>query len=1045
MTDLRLRLLGAVQAHAGAAPLMLGPRKQRLVLAVLALEVNKAVPIDRLVDLAWPVTPPRTAGHAIQVCVSGLRGIFAGHHGIEIRTQGAGYLLAADPMLIDVHRFRALLAQAAEAGDDPGRIALLDRALELWTGPPLQGAASADVCDRLGAGLVEARLTAIEDRIDAGLRLGRHRELIDELTGLVTAEPHRERPAAQLMLALYRSGRAGDALAVARATRQVLADELGLDPGLPLQRLERAVMRQDPALLLPEPARAVPAPAQLPALVAGFAGRDEQLADLDALLAEGAGTAVVTIGGTAGAGKTALAVQWAQRRRDRFPGGQLYLNLGGYSGGSPVHPAQALATFLRALGVPADQVPVDVVEAGALYRTLVSDRRLVVILDNAAGADQIRPLLPGGLHCVTLVTSRDRLTGLIARDGARPLTLGELSPEGAEALLNGLLGTRATEDPAATADLARLCGRLPLALRIAAAHLVCRPRRPVADLVADLQAGNRLAMLAVPGDEQSAVRSAFDLSYAALKPEASRLFRLAGLVPMAEVTVPAAAALADLDPARTRTLLSELADAHLIEEVASGRYAWHDLLHLYAAELADAEDAAAERESALLRLYEFHLRTAGAAARLLYPQMQRLPEPTAGQPGLTFTGPAAALAWLDAERPTMVALVRHGAQVPALRRCSWLLADTLRGYFWTRRYADDWLTTAAGGLAAAEAAGDPHGRAAAHLSLAQAYRSLSRHEAAVEHFARARADAGLAGWRQGEAAALGSIANVYRDQGRLADAAEHHRQALTIYRATGGRGGEAVSLGNLGNVLIESGNLAEGIARLAEGMDRYRELGSVNGQAMMHNSLGYAHLGAGRIDEAREAFDRALVLHREAGSREGEADTMVNMGEANRDAGDPVTAKDLARSGLDLAVDVGDRRIQADAHNLLGSIALRLGDLDDAATHHRDALRLSGEVGHGKGVAAALIGLAEADLGAGRHCDAYDGAVEALEVTRRTGFGLLEAEALTVVAAAALTGAATAAEAAGYAQHALAAFRRIGRPAGERLAQRLLDQALDRI
>ncbi|GAA3349421.1 BTAD domain-containing putative transcriptional regulator [Amorphoplanes nipponensis] len=1041
MTDLRLRLLGAVEAHAGATPLALGPRKQRLVLGVLALEVNKAVPIDRLVDLAWPVGPPRTAGHAIKVCVSGLRGVLAGHDGVEIRTQGTGYLLAADPMRIDVHRFRVLLTQAGEAADDGARIALLDRALELWAGEPLQGVAAPEVCERLGVGLAEARLTAVEDRIDARLRLGHHREVIDELTGLVAAAPRRERPAAQLMLALYRSGRAADALAVARGTRHVLADQLGIDPGLPLQRLERAIMRQDPALLLPEPPRIADAPAQLPAQVAGFAGRDDQLAELDALLADGAGAAVVTIGGTAGAGKTALAVQWGQRRRDRFPGGQLYLNLGGYSNGSPVHPAQALATFLRALGVPAEQVPVDLVEAGALYRTLVSDRRLLVVLDNAAGVDTIRPLLPGGAHCVTLVTSRDRLAGLIARDGARPLTLGELTPEGAQALLNGLVGARATDDPAATAELARLCGRLPLPLRIAAAHLVCRPRRPVADLVEELSAGNRLTMLAVPGDEQSAVRAAFDLSYAALKPKASRLFRLAGLVPMAELTLPAAAALADLDPAPTRTLLSELADAHLIEELTPGRYAWHDLLHLYAAELAELEDTAAERESALLRLYECHLRTAGAAATLLYPQMQRLPPLARGRAGLTFSGAAAALAWLDAERSTMVALVRHGAGIDALRRCSWLLADTLRGYFWTRRYAEDWLTTAAGGLAAAEAAGDPHGRAAAHLSLAQAYRSLSRHDAAVEHFARARVDAGRAGWRQGEAAALGSIANLYRDQGRLADAAEHHRQALAIYRDTGGRGGEAVSLGNLGNVLIESGELAEGIARLAEGMAIYRELGSVNGRAMMHNSLGYAHLGAGRIAAARAEFDRALDLHREAGSREGEADTMVNMGEASRDAHDHALAARLARSGLEVAVDVGDQRIQADAHNLLGSIALSLGDREGAGAQHRDALRLAGEVGHGKGVAAALIGLAEADLAAGRHTDAYEQAVEALEVTRRTGFGLLEADALTVVAAAALTGAATPAEAARHAEQALATYRRIGRPAGERLAQQLLDQA----
>ncbi|MFI5496681.1 BTAD domain-containing putative transcriptional regulator [Actinoplanes sp. NPDC051859] len=1038
MTDVELRLLGAVEAQAGAERLQLGPRKQRLVLAVLALEVNRAVPVDRLVDLAWPVAPPRTAGHAIQVCVSGLRGAFAGRDGIEIRTEGPGYLLDTDPQRIDVHRFRALLAQAGDAACDEARTALLDQALGLWGGAPLHGVATPEVAHRLGAGLVESRLAAIEDRLDAGLRLGRHRELVDELTDLTATEPQRERPATQLMLALYRSGRPADALGVARATRQVLADQLGLDPGLPLQRLELAIMRQDPALAWSAPAPKHTVPAQLPGRVAGFAGREAQLAELDELLAAGERSAIVIIGGTAGSGKTALAVQWAQRHRERFPDGQLHINLNGY-GGSPVQPAQALATFLRALGVPAEQVPVDVIEAEALFRTLVAERRLLVLLDNAACPDQVRPLLPGGAHCVTLVTSRDRLTGLIARDGARPLTLGELTPSGAAELLTGLVGARAVDDPAATAELARLCGHLPLALRIAAAHLLCRPRRPAAELVAELADGNRLTMLAVPGDEQSAVRAAFALSYTALKPAASRLFRLGGLLPLPEVALPAAAALADLDLPQTRALLSDLADAHLIEELPAGRYAWHDLLHLYAAELTAAS---AERAAATHRLYDFHPRTASAAAAVLYPQMQRLPG-DGGPPGRTFGDPAAALAWLDAERPTMVALVRGGAATPALRRPTWLLADILRGYFWTRRHADDWLTTAAGGLAAAEAADDPHGRAAAQLSLAQANRSLSRHEAAVGHFAAARTDAGLAGWRQGEAAALGSLANLFRDQGRLSEAAEHHQQALQIYRETGGRGGEAVSLGNLGNVLVELGDLAAGIDRLTESMALYRTLGSANGQAMMHNSLGYAHLGAGRITEARGEFDRALTLHREAGSPEGEADTMVNMGEAHREANAYAAATDLARAGLELAVEVGDRRIQADAHNLLGGIATRQNELAEAVDRHREALRLAGEAGHGRGAAAALIGLAEADLPAGRTAEAYDGAREALAATRRTGLGMLEADALTVLATAALAGAARVSEAAELAEQARDAHRRIGHPAKERLAQRLLDQALE--
>ena len=1045
VAELRLRLLGTVESRAGDTVLLLGPRQQRFLLAVLALEVNRPVPVERLVDLLWPSAPPRTAGHAIQVYISGLRAAFARHDGLEIHTEGPSYRLVADPMTIDVHRFRSVLNDAAEADRDDARIALLDEALALWTGPPLYGVASPEIGERLGAGLIEARLNAVEDRIDARLRLGRHRELIDELTGLVAAEPHRERLVGQLMLALYRCGRPADALGVARATRQLFAEQLGLDPGPPLQRLELAIMRQDPALLWSEPVRAAAAygtvPAQLPAPVAGFAGREDTLAELDRLVPVSGGAAVVAIGGTAGVGKTAFVVQWAQRRRDRFPDGQLYLNLGGY-GGSPLRPGQALAIFLRALGTPAEQVPVDDAEAGALYRTLVADRRVLVVLDNAAGPDQVRPLLPGGVHCATLVTSRDRLAGLVARDGAHPVTLDELTAAEAGRLLTGLLGGRAADDPAGTAELARLCGRLPLALRIAAAHLACRPRIQVADLVAELGAGDRLGMLAMPGDDQSAVRAAFDLSYGALKPEAARLFRLAGTVPGGEVTAPSAAALADLDPATAGRLLAALADAHLIEELAPGRFALHDLLHLYAAELAAVEDSPAERAAASGRLFDFHLSTATAAAGLLYPQMQRLPATEAARPGLAFGSPAAALAWMDAERPTMVALVRRGASDPAMRRGAFRIADVLRGYFWTRRYADDWLATASAGLAAAEADGDRHGQAAAHLSLAQAYRSLSRHDEAATHFDHARTQAALAGWRQGEAAALGSIANVYRDLGRLADSADRHRRALDIYRDTGGRGGEAVSLGNLGNVLIDSGRLDEGIARLTEGMTIYQELGSANGQALMHNSLGYAHLGAGRIDTALAAFDRALALHREAGSREGEADTLVNIGEAHGEAGRFADAARVGLAGLQLAVDAEDRRIQADALNLLGSVHARQGDLAAATARHRAALHLSGVVAHGKGTAMALLGLAGTDLAAGRSRAAFEGAVEALEVSRRTGFGLLEADALTLAAAAALAGAADPAEAAAYARRAVALHGRIGRRMPERLAQQLLDQAL---
>ncbi|MFL6117215.1 MAG: BTAD domain-containing putative transcriptional regulator, partial [Catenulispora sp.] len=551
---MQLRLLGTVEAQARGRRIPLGPRKQRLVLAVLALEVNRPVSIERLVELAWPIEPPRTAEHAIRVCASGLRtalsgaGVAAAEAGV--RTHGTGYLLRADALSIDVHRFRALLEEARDARDDRTRVTMLDRALALWSGPPLAGTVADESYDRLCAGLDEVHRSAVADRIDARLRLGHHHELVADLTALVAADPLDERPLGQLMLALYRAGRAGEALAAYQGGRRRLAEQLGADPGAELRRLHLAVLRDDPSLRpagrngdAPATAR-LPVPAQLPAAVAGFTGRAEALAELDALLDAAAGgpaTAIAVIGGSAGVGKTALAVRWALRRRDRFPDGQLYVDLGGYApGATPMRPDQALARMLRALGVAPEAIPLDPAEAGAQYRSLLADRRTLIVLDNASTPDQVRPLLPAGPGCLVLVTSRDRLTGLTARDGARPLTLGVLTPAEARALLATLIGAERVEaERDAAAELARLCGRLPLALRIAAADLAGQHGRSFARQVAELRAGDRLGMLQIDGDEQAAVRASFDLSYAALAPEVRRLFRLVGLAPGADLTTPA--------------------------------------------------------------------------------------------------------------------------------------------------------------------------------------------------------------------------------------------------------------------------------------------------------------------------------------------------------------------------------------------------------------------------------------------------------------------------------------------------------------------------
>ncbi len=1053
---LEIRLLGPVEAWDGDRRIELGPRKQRLVLAVLGLEAGKPVDVSRLVDLAWPDSPPRTAPHAIQVCVSGLRSALRGVAGADIRLHGSGYSLAADPMTIDVYRFRALLASARGTADDLTRVTLLGQALALWAGSALAGVAAPQTQQRLCAGLEEARLGALEDRLDAQLRLGRQRELLDELPWLVASHPLRERLIGQLMIALHRDGRAAEALAGFRQYRERLADELGLDAGPALRELELAILRNDPSAGAPAPSltAAVPArppaggsvPAQLPAAVAGFAGRAEALAELDTLLTSRppAGT-IVVIAGTAGVGKTALAVNWAHRHRDAFGCGQLYVNLAGYAQGSPMSPLRALTGFLRALGVLAEKIPLETDEAAALYRSLLADRRMLVVLDNAYAPDQVRPLLPGGPGCLTVVTSRDQLAGLTAKDGAVLLALGVLRTGEALALLTGLLGARRIEaEPVATADVATLCACLPLALRIAAAHLIRHPRQPVAGLAAELREGNRLAVLSVAGDDQSAVRAAFDLSYATLQPAAQRMFLLAGLAPGADLGTSAAAALAAADVAGARELLAELSRAHLVDEHAAGRFAMHDLLRLYAVDRARQEMDAAELDAAAARLCDFYLRATDAAARVLHPNMQRLALPErlgAGDGGVTFGTHGDALGWLEAERPNLVAAVTWAAGAPGSGRgeAAWLIADAMRGYFWMRRYAADWLAVGEAGLAAA-AGTAPRAMAAAHLSLAQAKRWLARYPDAATHLIAARDLALRAGWDEGAAAALGSLANVYRDQGRLADAAAHHQQARDIYQRTGSRGGEATSLGNLGNVLLELGRVAQALQYLTQSLAIYQEIGARAAEAHLLNSVGCAHLILGRLPEGLDHLERALVLHRETGSREGEADDLNNLAELHRDEGRHAMARELASSSLALARESGDQRIEVDANNTLGTVTRLLGDPATAQRYHHRALESARKAGYRQGEAAALTGLAQDQSDLGRRDEARASIEQALLTTRQTGLRLLEGHALTALAAIALS-AGRSGEASASAAAALAVHRETGHRRGEARAERILAAA----
>ncbi|MGW4213842.1 AfsR/SARP family transcriptional regulator [Lentzea sp. NPDC004789] len=763
-----------------------------------------------------------------------------------------------------------------------------------------------------------------------------------------------------------------------------------------------------------------------PSAAAGEAGSG----DLDARVAdEPPHPSIAIVAGAAGVGKTTLAVHWAHRVRDRFPDGQLYVNLRGHAPTPPVQPAGALAGFLAALGLPAAQIPLDLDRAADLYRTMLADRRMLVLLDDARGVDQVRPLLPGGPGCAVVVTSRYGLGGLVARDGAAHLVLDVLSPPEAVALLRHTLGARVDAEPEETAELARLCGFLPLALRIAAANLTLRPGRTVAAHVADLAADDRLDRLAVVGDDETAVRVAFDQSYAALPEEAARLFRLLGLVPGPDFPVPAATALLGTGAGAGLDLL---ADAHLLLQPAPGRYAFHDLLRLYAAERAAGDD---DRDEAVGRLVDWYRHGVDAAVRTLDPEAVRLPLATA-EP---FATSAEATAWLDAELAGLVAVARLAAERgPA--QIAWQLTASLRLYFWLRMCTVEWLAVATAGLDAATAAGDLPGQAAATLCLADLHRLHGRYRVAIDHYTRAAALARSGGWLDGAAVALSNLGTAHFWLGDLAQAEVHYRQGLDVAVRTGRVAGESNTLGNLGLVYELQGELGRAVEHHGRALALHRRIGARQKEAVNLANLADTYHQLGRLDVAYDHITQALNLHREVGDRGAEAESLRILAGIWLDQGKHDRALDRAVEAVALATETGHLPIKTNALNTLGAVRLRKGQAE-ARDEHEHALRLARAAGTLYAEVVALTGLAACLL----HDDpdrARTLAEHALAETDRVAFRIAAAEALTVLLEIHLhTGDRERAAACGH--HALALHRATGHRLGEARTALLLGHALE--
>jgi DNA-binding SARP family transcriptional activator/tetratricopeptide (TPR) repeat protein len=990
--EIEFRLLGPVEGRLGGAVLDLGPRKQRLVLAALLLEANRPLSTERLVDLTWPDSPPPSARTAIHGRISRLRAVLAGgDHGVALVSVGSGYLLRVDPGVVDAHRFTELLTRARAARTDELAANLYDEALQLWQGPALDGVTTEDVRLKLCGNLEEARLQAMDELTDVRLRLGLHRNLVERLTSHLAAHPTRERTAGQLALALYRCGRAGDALDVCRRTRRRLLDDLGIDPGPELGALEVAILRNDQSLV-PRPAPRATVPAHLPATPAGFTGRAGEVRRLTELLSDPAAMPVAVISGPAGVGKSALAVHCAHQLTDRYLDGQLHVNLRGYDLDDPIRPVDALGRFLRALGLPPVQVPADEDEAVLSYRSLLAGRRVLVVLDNAGSAEQVRPLLPGSPGCAVMVTSRDDPRGLSALDGAWPLRLDVLTPAESLALLGRMVGAdRLDAEPDAAAELVRLCDHLPLALRIAGAHLAARPAQSIEEYARELE-GNRLSKLAIPEDPRAAVGTAFDLSYRALEPRTRLLFRRLGLVPGPDVTPAVAATVCEGDATAE---LDRLTTAHLVREHAPGRYQCHDLLRLYAVGRAEAEESRAEHDAVTERLYAFYLQHADAAARVLYPHRLRLPLPELAP--ASFSDTADALAWLDAELPNLTAAVHHAARTEH-RRTACLLADTLRGYFPGRGLTAQWLDLADTALAAAA---EPDAATAAHLNFGEACLSLTRHPLAAEHLTAARDLAREAGWVEGESTALGNLGVVYREAGDLRRAADHLSAALEINVRIGSTRKQGLDLINLGVVHAVLGRLASAADLFERANAIGREAASPSATGMVTQCLGNTRRYLGDLAGADRHLTAALTVFREINDLSGQASVLDSLAGVHADAGRRRQAHEAAAEALRLARQTGSGRVEAAALNSLGLVE---PDPAAALARHDEALSVAVAVGNGSARMEALIGQAGAHLRRGAAAKAEVSAHEALTLARDTNHRMIEGQALTALASAALSG-----------------------------------------
>lgn len=961
-------LLGPLQVLDEGVEVDIAGEKRRTLLATLLLDAGQPVSTDRLVAACWGEEAPPAATSALHNHIMSVRRALRDADGSRLRRSGTGYVIRTEPGRFDVNSFTRHLHLGREAYQcSAWNVASQEfvAGLDLWRGEALDGLPARPHFGQAAAELSEQRWQAWHGRIESDLHLGRHLEVVGELIRLTSRHPLREEFHSQLMLAHYRAGRQSEALQVFQRLRRTLVDELGVEPASDIQALHRRILAQAPDLAAPRPqiglatggvAHHAGTPAQLPRDMLDFTGRDGEAAALvDAVKAGSADVAqVALIDGMAGIGKTAFATHLAHRLAEDYRDGQFYVNLHGHTPGlAPAEPAEVLRTLLSSIGVPGRHLPDDPDARAALWRSELSSRRTIIVLDNAAGADQVRPLIPGGAGSLALVTSRSRLW----LDGAHILTLDLLPEAEALELFRRIVGGRSFAEPTQTAEIIRMCGGLPLAIRLAAARLQARPAWTVAHLAARL-ADHEHPLTELTSPDRG-IAATFSVSYRQLTVGQRTLFRLLGLHPGAEFDTDAVAALARIGAREAEQLLEQLLDAHLVQQYTAGRYTLHDLLRQYARLTALENDDEGVRRAAVTRLFDHYRYAANEAVDQVIPHPpQRRPRIDAPESPKTFAGPEQARAWLEAELPNLLAIGAHCAMDDwPPYTCD--LSDILWRYLTTHGRLQDAVTLHSHAVQAARRLGDIPRQAQALRGLGNAYHMLSRYD----------------------------------------DARHAYLDALKLCGTVGDEIGEARIWNNLGSLAWRVGDLEQALEHLRRALARYRSIGDA-GEANAVNNLGGVSFRLGRYRDAVEYFGQAFALYSAAGNRSGQCDALIGLAAAYGRTGHDEQALEYLQQGLILAGRHDLVISEAGLHETLGALYARTGRHDDATRHLHQSLELSRKVGNKTGQAWAMTELGIAHQRQGNTDQAFEWLHQGLSLSRDLGDRGIEVEALLGLGAA---------------------------------------------